>query len=216
MKDIVNMNYCLCKSIFDDVDYIWEVLPKIKDYILEFGNSLDNKHYTKINNNVWIGNNVNISDNATIIGPCIIDDNTEIRTGAYIRGNVIIGKNVVIGNSTEVKNSILFDYAQIPHFNYVGDSIIGYKAHLGAGVIISNLKNDKSNIVIKGEKKFDTGLRKFGAVIGDNVDVGCNSVVFPGTIIFPNTSVYPLTRVRGVIRENCIVKDENTIIDKLI
>lgn len=214
MKEIVDLNYTISKDIFKDVKYIWEVLPKIKNFILELGETLDKENYTKLEDNIWIGKNVNISNLSTIKGPCIIDDNTEIRPGAYIRGNVIIGKNVVIGNSTEIKNSIIFDNAQIPHFNYVGDSILGYKAHLGAGVIISNLKNDKSNIVVKGKENIETGLRKFGAVIGNNVDIGCNSVVFPGTIIYPNTNIYPLTRVRGVIEENMIVKDENTIIKR--
>ena len=214
MKNIINLNNTISVDIFQNINYVWEVIPKIKDYILELGENLDKEKYTNIGDNIWIGSNVKISEKATIEGPCIIDDNTEIRPGAYIRGNVIIGKNVVIGNSTEIKNSIIFDYAQIPHFNYVGDSVLGYKAHLGAGVIISNLKNDKSNIVIKGEKKIDTGLRKFGAIIGDNVDIGCNSVIFPGTIIYPNTNIYPLTRVRGIIKENSIVKDENTIIEK--
>jgi len=214
MKNIIDLNYTIAKDIFNDVDYVWEVLPKIKDYILVLGDRLDKEHYTDIGDNIWIGSDVNISDKATIIGPCIIDDNAEIRPGAYIRGNVIVGKNVVIGNSSEIKNSIIFDYAQIPHFNYVGDSILGYKAHLGAGVIISNLKNDKSNVIVRGSKIIDTGLRKFGGIIGDNVDVGCNSVIFPGTIIGSNTSIYPLVRVRGVIRENRIVKDENTIIEK--
>lgn len=214
MKNILNLDYIICKEIFNEINYVWEVIPKIKDYILEYGNNLDKEHYTVIDDNVWVGTNVTISDASTIIGPCIIDDNTVVRPGAYIRGNVIIGKNVVIGNSAEIKNSIIFDYAQVPHFNYVGDSILGYKVHLGAGVIISNLKNDKSNIVVKGDCNIETGLKKFGAIVGDNVDVGCNSVIFPGTIIYPNTSIYPLTRVRGVIKENSIVKDENIIIEK--
>jgi len=214
MKDILSLNYTISKDIFNDIEYTWEVLPKIKDYIITLGNSLDKKHYSKIDDNIWIGKNVIISDKSTIIGPCIIDDNTEIRPGAFIRGNVIIGKKCVIGNSTEIKNSILFDEVQVPHYNYIGDSVLGYKAHLGAGTIISNLKNDKTNIVVKGDKNIETGLRKFGAIIGDNTDIGCNSVVFPGTIIYPNTSIYPLTKVRGVIKESSIVKDENIIIEK--
>jgi len=213
--NIVNTNYTIAKDIFNNVKYKWEVIPNIKNYIIELSKSLDEKNYNKLEDNIWIHKSVNISDKATIIGPCIIDENTVIRPGAYIRGNVIIGKNSVIGNSTEIKNSILFDNVQVPHFNYIGDSILGYKAHLGAGVIISNLKNDNSNIVIKGEDVIDTKLRKFGAIVGDNVNVGCNSVIFPGTIIYPNTDIYPLTRVRGVIKENSIVKDENTIIERI-
>lgn len=178
------------------------------------GNSLDSNKYKMIDDNVWVCNNVTIDKFSTIIGPCIIDEGTVIRPGAYIRGNVIIGKDCVIGNASEIKNSIIFDSCQIPHFNYVGDSIIGYKAHLGAGVIISNLKNDKSNITIKDEVVIDTGLRKFGAIIGDNVDIGCNSVLFPGTIVGFNTSVYPLVRLRGIIEENSIVKDDKVVIKK--
>lgn len=215
-NDIVNLNYTISSDIFKEINYVWEVIPKIGNYILELGSNLDEKKYTKIDDNIWIGSNVCISDKATIIGPCIIDDGSEIRAGAYIRGNVIIGKNVVIGNSSEIKNSILFDCCQIPHFNYVGDSIVGYKAHLGAGAIISNLKNDQSNIVVKSDVNIDTGLRKFGAIIGDSVNIGCNCVIFPGTIIYPNTNIYPLTRIRGVIKENSIVKSENEIIEKNI
>ena len=191
------------------------ILPKIKDYIVKLGNSLDKNKYKEIDTNIWIGQNVIIDKLSMIIGPCIIDDNTEIRPGAYLRGNVIIGKNCVIGNSTEIKNSIIFDYAQIPHYNYVGDSILGYHSHLGAGVILSNLKNDKSDIVINnGNEKIETNLRKMGAIVGDNTDIGCNSVVFPGSIIGKNTSIYPLTRVRGVIGSNLIVKDDNIVVER--
>ena len=167
--------------------------------------------------NVWIGNNVDIAPSATITGPCIIDDNTQIRHCAYIRGNVIIGKNCVIGNSTELKSSIIFDNADIPHFNYVGNSILGYKSHLGAGVIISNLKSDKSDIKITiNDKTYNTKQRKFGAIVGDYVEVGCNSVLTPGTIIGSNTTIYPLTMIRGEIKSNKIVKDNKNIIDKII
>lgn len=214
-NNIVNVEKTISKELFNNIDNIWEVLPKIKDYIIELGNSLDKKNYKEIEKNVWIGSNVKIDKLATIIAPCIIDNSTEIRPGAYLRGNVIIGKNCVIGNSVEIKNSIIFDDSQIPHYNYVGDSILGYHSHLGAGVIISNLKNDKTNIVIKKEDKIlETNLKKMGAVIGDNTDIGCNSVIFPGTIIGKNTSVYPLTRVRGIIPENSIMKDDNIIVTK--
>lgn len=207
----MNIDKTIAKDLFNNIENYYEVIPKIKDYIIELGNSLDKNNYKEIEENIWIGSNVIISDKSTIIAPCIIDDNTEIRPGAYIRGNAIIGKNCVIGNSSEIKNSILFDEVLIPHFNYVGDSILGYKTHLGAGVITSNLKNDRSNIKIND---IDTGLSKLGAIVYDNVEVGCNCVIFPGTIIKSNTSIYPLTRVRGIIKENSIMKDEHIIIDK--
>ena len=169
----------------------------------------------KRQDHIWVGSNVEIDKLSTIIAPCIIDDNTIIRPGAYIRGNAIIGKNCVIGNSTEIKNAIIFDNCQLPHYNYVGDSILGYHVHLGAGVILSNLKNDGTNIDIKYKgKKLPTGMRKMGSVIGDSTEIGCNSVLYPGTIIGKNTNIYPLTRVRGIINSNSIVKDENTVVDK--
>ena len=215
INSILDIDKTISRELFLDCTYYFEVLPKIKDYIVKLGNSLDKNKYKEIDTNIWIGENVIIDKLSTIIGPCIIDDNTEIRPGAYLRGNVIIGKNCVIGNSTEIKNSIIFDYAQIPHYNYVGDSILGYHSHLGAGVILSNLKNDKSDIVINnGNEKIETNLRKMGAIVGDNTDIGCNSVVFPGSIIGKNTSIYPLTRVRGVIGSNLIVKDDNIVVER--
>lgn len=212
-KELFDLDKSISKSLFTKFNNEFEVLQKLKEEIEELGK---NNNLKVIENNIFIGNNVIIDKTATIIGPCIIDDNAIIRPNAYIRENVIIGKNCVIGNSCELKNSIIFDKCQIPHFNYVGDSIIGYHSHLGAGVIISNLKNDKSNIVIKDKELIDTKMRKFGCIIGNNVDVGCNSVIFPGTIIKDNVSVYPLTRVRGVIEENSIVKDENNIVKKVL
>ena len=215
IKNIINTNKTISKELFLNTDNYYEVLPKIKEYIIELGNKLNKENYHEIDKNIWIGKDVKIDKLATIIAPCIIDNETEIRPGAYIRGNVIIGKKCVIGNSTEIKNSIIFDEAQLPHYNYVGDSIIGYHAHLGAGVILSNLKNDKTNITIKGKDiKIETNLRKMGSIIGDNVDVGCNSVCFPGTIIGNNTSIYPLVRVRGIINSNSIMKNESIVVEK--
>lgn len=215
MKDIINIDKTITKNLFTEINNYWEALPKIKEYIIKLGNSLDKNNYKEIDKNIWIGKNVKIDKLSTIIAPCIIDDETELRPGAFLRGNVIIGKKCVIGNSTEIKNSIIFDEAQLPHYNYVGDSIIGYHAHLGAGVILSNLKNDKSNIIIKNkDEKIETNLRKMGAIVGDYVDIGCNSVCFPGTIIGNNTSIYPLVRVRGVIASNSIMKNENTIVKR--
>lgn len=211
LEEIIDISKTVGNSLFNDITYIWEVLPKIEDNIIDIGNSLDKDKYTMIEENIWVGNNTKIDKLSTIIAPCIIGENTEIRPGAYLRGNVIIGDNCVIGNSVEVKNSIIFDNSQIPHFNYVGDSILGYHSHLGAGVILSNLKNDESNIVIRG---IDTNMTKLGSIIGNNVNIGSNSVLYPGTIIGCNTNIYPLTRVRGIIPSNSIMKDENNIIEK--
>ena len=215
LKGILDINKTISKDLFKETNYPWEVLPYIKDYIITLGNNLDKDNYTEIEDHIWVGSNVEIDKLSTIIAPCIIDENTIIRPGAYIRGNAIIGKNCVIGNSTEIKNSIIFDNCQLPQYNYVGDSILGYHVHLGAGVILSNLKNDGTNIDIKYKgKKVSTGMRKMGSVIGDSTEVGCNSVLYPGTIIGKNTNIYPLTRVRGIINSNSIVKDENTVVDK--
>ena len=214
-KDLYLTDNSIAIDLINKYEYPYEVLPNIKEYIISLGNKLDN-HYKKIDNDIWISNKATISKSAEIIGPCIIDDDAEIRHNAFIRGSVIIGKGCVLGNSCEIKNSILFDEVDVPHFNYVGDSILGYKSHLGAGVIISNLKSDKKNVTIKyNDKTNDTGLRKVGAFLADNVEVGCNSVLNPGTIIGNNTSIYPLTSVRGYIPKDSIVKDKNNIIKKI-
>lgn len=212
-KSLFDLNHTICKNLFEQTENPWEILPIIKKEIISIGKSL-NDDYEEVDENIWIHKSVIIYDTATIIGPCIIGENTEIRPGAFIRENVIIGDNCVIGNSSEIKNSIIFDNAQIPHFNYVGDSILGYKAHMGAGAITSNLKSDKTNIVIKGKENIETNLRKLGALLGDNSEIGCNAVLCPGTIIFPNSNVYPLTMVRGVIEENSIVKSMDNIVTK--
>ena len=213
-NNIFNLNYTIAKDIFENINYPWEVLSNIKSFITELGKTLD-ESYVKTGEDIWIHKTALIDNNVSIKGPCIIDEEAEIRHNAYIRGSVIIGKKSVVGNSSEIKNSILFDNAKCPHFNYVGDSILGESSHIGAGVILSNFKSDGSNIKIKDEDIIiDTRLRKFGAILGSNVEVGCNSVLFPGSIIFPNSNVYPLTRVRGIIQENKIVKDEKDIVDK--
>lgn len=195
-------------------DNPWNILPNIKDYIKELGYSL-NEDFNLINEDVWVHKDAKVSESASITGPCIIDSGAEVRHCAFIRGGVIIGKNSVLGNSCEIKNSILFDNVQVPHFNYVGDSILGSHSHMGAGSITSNVKSDKSLVKIKYNGEiFETGIKKVGAFLGDNVEVGCNSVLNPGTIIKPNSNVYPLTSVRGVIEENCIVKSMDNIVMK--
>lgn len=213
-KDLFKIGHSIAYKYIEKYVYPYEVLPNIKDIILEIGNKLDD-NYIKLENNVWIHKSAKVSNSAIINGPCIIDENTELRPGAYVRGNAIIGKNCVFGNSCEIKNSILFDNVQVPHFNYVGDSILGNFSHMGAGSITSNVKSDKSLVVIKNnEEKQITNLKKVGAFLGDYVEIGCNSVLNPGTVILPNTSVYPLTSVRGVIPENSIVKSMNEIVLK--
>ena len=192
------------------VEYPWEIIPKIKDIIASF----DLSGYTEITDGVYVGKNVKISNLATVVPPAIIGDDTEIRPGAYLRGNVIIGKGCVIGNSTEIKNSILFDDVSAPHYNYIGDSIVGNFAHLGAGVILSNLKSDKSNIAVKGAKTYPTCLRKMGSIIGDNAEIGCGCVLNPGTVIGKATSIYPLNSVRGIIPELSIVKSSTVMVKK--
>lgn len=214
-KDLFISNESIADDFIKSYEYPFEVLPNIKNYIIELGNKL-NEDYNKIDSNIWIHKSAKVSNSAEIIGPCIIDEDAEIRHNAYIRGNVIIGKKCVLGNSCEIKNSILYNSVQVPHFNYVGDSILGYCSHMGASSIISNLKSDKSNVVIKNnDVKIETNLKKVGAFLGDNVEVGCGCVLNPGTIILPNSNVYPLVSVRGVIPNNSIVKSMDDIINKI-
>lgn len=211
-EKICNLEETIAKELLEKSNYAWESLKEIGKYIIEIGNKLDKDKYENVGNNVWIAKNAKIANTTSIIGPAIIDENTEVRHNAFIRENVIIGKNAVVGNSTELKNCILFNNVQVPHFNYVGDSILGYKVHLGAGSIISNLKSDKSEIHIKCESKsINTNLIKFGAIVGDNSEIGCNSVLNPGTIIGKNVTVYPLCSVRGVIPDDSIYKEKNNI-----
>jgi NDP-sugar pyrophosphorylase family protein len=195
-------------------DYPYMVLKYIKDFIVETGNKLSSE-YIKTGEDIWIHNSAKVAPTASITGPAIIDEGAEIRQCAFIRGGVIVGKNSVLGNSCEMKNAILFDNVQVPHFNYVGDSILGYKSHMGAGSITSNVKSDRTNVVMKCQGgEIETGLKKVGAFLGDGVEVGCNSVLNPGTIIGPNSNIYPLTSVRGEIPANSIVKAMDNIIKK--
>ncbi len=202
------------KELFTNSLFPWDILPKIKGFILEkLSAGIDG--YTLLKDGVIIGENVKIHPSAVIDAPCIIGKDTEIRPGAYIRGSVIIGEGCVIGNSTELKNSVLLDGVQVPHYNYVGDSVLGNKAHMGAGSICSNLKSDKSNVTIKiNGEKINTGMRKIGAILADGADIGCGCVLNPGTVIGKSTSVYPLTSLRGVYPANSIVKAANKVIKR--
>ncbi len=196
-------------------EYPFELLPKIKDMILEIGKALSKEEFSEISENIWVHKTAKIAPTAYLGAPCIIGENSEVRHCAFIRGSALVGKNCVVGNSTEVKNAVLFDNVQVPHYNYVGDSILGYKAHLGAGSVTSNVKSDKTLVVLKGKDGvFETGLKKFGAMVGDFVEVGCNSVLNPGTIIGKNTNIYPLSSVRGIIPSDSIFKSKDNIVNK--
>lgn len=213
-NEIFISNDSIAIDLIRNSTYPYEVLGSIKDYIVKLGNTLGDD-YIRMEDNIWIHKNAHVFESAYIMGPCIIDDGSEIRHCAFIRGGVIIGKNSVLGNSCEAKNAILFDNVQVPHFNYVGDSILGSHAHMGAGSITSNVKSDKKLVVIKsGDEVLETGIKKVGAFLGDNVEIGCNCVLNPGTFIGPNSRIYPLTSVRGVIKENSIVKSMNIIVEK--
>lgn len=213
-NDLLNLDATISKDLFERVEHPWEVLPLIKNYILEIIPNLGSE-FKEISENVFVHESVKIADTAVINGPTIICKDTEVRPGAFIRGSVIVGEKCVVGNSTEMKNAIIFNNCQCPHYNYVGDSVLGEKAHTGAGVILSNFKSDGSNVKIRRDNEvIETGLRKFGTILGNHADIGCNSVLFPGTIIGQNTNVYPLTRVRGEVLPNRIVKDTDVIVEK--
>ena len=215
-KNLFDLENTIAKKYLEKYEYPWEALPEIKIFIYELIKELDKNEFKEIKENVWVHNSVNIAPSALIEGPAIICKDSEIRHCAYIRGNAIIGEGCVIGNSCEVKNAIIFNKSQVPHFNYVGDSILGYHAHMGAGSIVSNLKSDGKNITVKdGEEKMETGLRKFGAIVGDNVEIGCNSVLNPGTVVGRNSNVYPLARVRGLVPSDSIYKDEDNVVKKV-
>ena len=213
--NLYNLDETMAKDLLKEATYPWEVLPKISDFILELGKELNESKFYKVGKDVWIAKSAKVAPTAYIAGPAIIGENAEIRHCAFIRGKVIVGENAVVGNSTELKNVILFNNVQVPHYNYVGDSILGYKAHMGAGSITSNVKSDKKLVVVKnGDNKIDTGLKKFGAMIGDEVEVGCGSILNPGTVIGKNSNIYPLSSVRGVVPEKSIYKNKNEIIKK--
>ena len=213
--NLFDLNETIAKDFLKDYTYPWEALASIREFIVKLGEQLPESDYKKIGDNVWIHKTAKVYESAYINGPAIICANAEVRHCAFIRGNAIVGEGATVGNSTELKNVILFNKVEAPHYNYVGDSILGYKAHMGAGSITSNIKSDRKNIVIKsGDQKIETGLRKIGAMLGDNVEVGCGSVLNPGSIVGKNTNIYPLSSVRGIVKSNSIYKNKNEIVEK--
>ena len=215
IKELYDLDHTLAKEYLCGFEYPWEALKGIKDMIVALGKTLSKDEYDEVSENVWIHKTAKVFPSAYIAAPCIIGANTEVRHCAFIRGSALVGEDCVVGNSCELKNVILFDHVQTPHYNYVGDSILGYYSHMGAGSITSNVKSDKKLVVVHNkEENIETGLKKFGAMIGDHVEVGCNSVLNPGTVIGRNSNVYPLSRVRGLIPENSIYKDEGVVVEK--
>lgn len=213
--NLLDTNKTIARDIFVTKKYAFEVLPQIKDFIVSLSKTLDKEKFSDLGGGVFAAKSARIAKSANIMGPCIIDEDAEIRHCAFIRGNAIIGKSAVVGNSTELKNVVLFDRVQVPHYNYVGDSILGYKSHLGAGAITSNVKSDKTNVSILLEnEKYNTNLRKFGAILGDCVEVGCGTVLNPGTVVGKNTNIYPLSMVRGYVAENSIYKSRVNVVRK--
>ena len=210
---LLDLSKTIAAPLFAGKTYPWEALAEIKDFILALGPTLPKDEYDQVGEDVWIAKDATVFASAYIAGPCIIDHGAELRHCAFVRGSAIVGKHAVVGNSCELKNVVLFDNVQTPHFNYVGDSILGYKAHMGAGSITSNVKSDKTLVVIKnGDELIETGRKKVGAILGDYVEIGCNSVLNPGTVLGRHASVYPTSCVRGVIPENGIYKDKDNIV----
>lgn len=215
IAELLDLSKTIAAPLFADKTYPWEALAEIRDFILALGPTLPKDEYDQVGEDVWIAKDATIFPSAYIAGPCIIDHGAELRQCAFVRGSAIVGKNAVVGNSCELKNVVLFDQVQTPHFNYVGDSILGYKSHMGAGSITSNVKSDKTLVVVKnGEERIETGRKKFGAILGDHVEVGCNSVLNPGTVIGRNSNIYPVSCVRGVIPENSILKSTGEVVTK--
>jgi len=215
INELYDLNETIAADLFQGAVYPWELLPKITDFIIQLGKTLPADKYEMIRENVWIAKSAKIYPSAFIEGPVIIGEEAEVRHCAFIRGSAIVGDHCVVGNSTELKNVILFNYVQVPHYNYVGDSILGYRSHMGAGSITSNLKSDKKPVVVKSaSEKIETGMKKIGAMLGDYVEVGCNSVLNPGTVIGRHSNIYPTSCVRGVIPENSIFKKSGVVVSK--
>lgn len=215
IKNLYNTKETIAAGLFEGLIYPWEALARIGDFIMELGGTLPTDKFDKRGDNVWVAKSAKVFDSVYINGPCIIDEDAEVRQCAFIRGNAIVGKGAVVGNSTELKNVVLFNKVQVPHYNYVGDSILGFKAHMGAGSITSNVKSDKSLIVMKSNRGcIETGLKKVGAMVGDEVEVGCSSVLNPGTVIGRNTNIYPVSLVRGYVAADSIFKRQDEIVKK--
>lgn len=215
IERLLDLKETIAAQLFEGKTYPWEVLPEIKNFILKLGKTLDPEEYEYKEGDIWIARSAEVAPTACINGPAIIGKNTEVRHCAFIRGNAIVGDGCVVGNSTELKNVVIFNCVQVPHYNYVGDSVLGYKSHMGAGSICSNVKSDKQLVVVKDkEEKVETGLKKFGAMLGDHVEVGCGSVLNPGTVIGKNTNIYPLSSVRGCVPSDSIYKNKNEVIYK--
>ena len=215
VKELYTLDQTIAKALFEGVTYPWEVLPKISAFIVELGNQLSADEYEKRGENVWVAKSAKVAPTAYINGPAIIGKDAEVRHCAFIRGNAIVGEGAVVGNSTELKNVILFNKVQVPHYNYVGDSILGYKSHMGAGSITSNVKSDKKLVVVKTpEGNIETGMKKFGAMLGDEVEVGCGSVLNPGTVVGGHSNIYPLSSVRGFVPGNSMYKKQGEVVEK--
>ena len=215
INDLYDLDHTLAKDYLSQFTYPWEALKGIKDFILQLGPALDPEEYEEVSENVWVHKTAKVFPSAYLGAPCIIGPETEVRHCAFVRGSALVGRKCVVGNSVELKNVILFDNVQTPHYNYVGDSILGYYSHMGAGSITSNVKADKQLVVVKnGTERIETGIKKFGAMLGDHVEVGCNAVLNPGTVIGRNSNVYPTSCVRGVVPENSIWKNSGEIADK--
>lgn len=215
ISELLDLSHTIAAPLFEGKDYPWEVLGSIREFILTLGTALSPEEFDSPEEGVWIAKDAKVFPSAYIGAPCIIDHGAEVRHCAFIRGSAIVGKNCVVGNSVELKNAVLFDSVQVPHYNYVGDSVLGYKSHMGAGSITSNVKSDKTLVVVKnGPELMETGLKKFGAILGDHVEVGCNSVLNPGTVLGREVSVYPTSSVRGVVPAGCIFKGEGNIVKR--
>lgn len=215
ISNLYDLNETIARDLFEGLTYPWEALAKISDFIRTLGPTLDPEKYEQRGEDIWVAKSAKVAPTAFLNGPLIIDEDTEIRHCAFVRGSAIVGKGSVVGNSTELKNVVIFNSVQVPHYNYVGDSILGYKSHMGAGSITSNVKSDKTLVVVKDKnEEIKTGLKKFGAMLGDHVEVGCNSVLNPGTVIGRCSNIYPLSMVRGVVPANSIYKNKNEIVEK--
>ena len=215
IKDLYDLNETIAADLFDGLTYPWEALPKIGDFIRKLGETLSQEEYEKVGEDVWIARSAKVFPSAYIHGPAIIGKEAEVRHCAFIRGNALVGEGAVVGNSTELKNVVLFNKVQVPHYNYVGDSILGYQAHMGAGSITSNVKSDKKLVCVHTpEGDIETGINKFGAMIGDGVEVGCGSILNPGTVVGRESNIYPLSSVRGVVSEHSIYKKQGEVVKK--